>query len=1537
MTATLHCRASIPAGCQKNLRRRPTVTTGASLLTFLMMLWLHAASVTAQQSPDTSTVELRGHLSDVVMGDFAARSNYAATVSFDQTLRFWDTTDGREIRVCEGHTGPLYSLATGPRGLIMATGAQDNTVRIWEIPQTRPLLAFPNHQGLPTGVSVAPSGRWMLSADKTGNIFLRDRRQPFDAAGVQLADQPLTRQGHSDLPLASAWRTDDQLFATSDQSGRILFWSPLLEGIQGELRAGASAINGIGFSSNNQQLYSCSADGILRVWQMPAPPQRMLPTVTAQLTAISVAANQPTALGAAKDGTLRLYDVNNGTVSRDLMKQPRTVLRLSQQPAGQLVATVDDQSALSLISLADGTPQGSLAGHQGTLQAIAFHPGSQQLFSTGDDGLIRLWNLPKPAVDAAGHTQPPTEIVSAPNGQWFATGASDNNVRIWTAAGQAQRELPGHQQKITALAARFDSAQLASADASGRIHLWNPGNGQLEATLLGTPGSVQALGFARNNAGVLSADSDGLIRHWKLPVTPPQDVTGHTGKTLTLAVNADHSLVLSGSEDKTVRLWNFSNGQQIRSFDGHDAVVRCVCFSPDGTLVAAAGDGGRISVWSTTDGTLRHRRVGVQGTVTGIALTAGNRSLIAATSAQTLAVWALPGAGEESPEDATPVGTARLPDAGVTKLLVSPDGNTLYTCSGSGSPRIWPLNEGSLTGDAPSAGLNGRAGIVSGFAVSSDGKFMASCSEDGTVFVWDLGTPVAAPRTLKLSGPARSVSISRDGSRIVAGLDAGLSALIDTTTMQVLQHFMSDTQRCEAVAISGDGMQSFAAGDATIIKRFTAAVDRVYAGADAAITELLVLAEDAGIAAVSAAGQRVFRWKTTGEELPALETPVAGQTHLATSPTGAMLLATGPQGKTTLWELAGQQATEKARFQLSAVATSVSLNSDGTRIALTDNTKTITVASTASGKVLEQLAFQRPMTGVVWSSADGRSLSCIGQDNNVTVSIPALARFFPVDAVAQSALGLSPDGSRFWSGGTDGVIRQWVTSEGKLERELKGHTAAVTDLSLSPNSQLLVSSSLDKTVRIWNAADGQLQVTLEHPVEVTGVSIRSDSTRLATTSVDGIVRLWDLAGGVLLETYTTPAAPTAKTQWLNDGQTLISCAGTELQVNRTSVLRALPLTEADAVAGMRLLAGGAQALTISSTGVARLTDTNNGNLIRQYETPQEVRAIATRVDNQAVALGMADGLVQVVNPGNGTVTQELQFESGVVSLAWSTDNQKLAVACEDATLSVYGPVVPPATAEPGVSLYLHEQIRTETPLLTLEFTDSNQQLLGTQSTGVVTQWKTAQPTALRQLNHGGAVYAVAIAADGTTIVSGSADQTVRIWDAITGQQRFQMRGHVGAVHSLAVSPDGALVLTSGADRTIRLWDAVGGRQLKQLATTSETMYSVAIHPDGQIAAAAGADRQVHLYQLLTGAEIRTLNGHTDYIHSIRFSPDGKRLMSYGYAGQLRIWNVADGKELFSDRIGRVGNYASYAFDGSRALLSNGDGSARIFELPGAVR
>ena len=1492
----------------------------------------------AAQQEAQPALELQGHLSDVVMGDYTVRSNYAVTVSFDQTIRFWNVTDGTEIRQYEGHTGPVYSVGADPRGLLIASGAQDNTVRLWEVPQTKPMLEFAGHMGIPQGVSISPTGRWMLSSDSTGKFTLRDRLSLLTAAGVQSPDQPVPRSVHTAPATASAWRTDDQLFATSDSSGRIIFGSPLLLGNQGELQGSSESVVGLGFSSNNQQLYSTSNDGIIRVWQLPAPPQRTLAPATAAITSFVVTSNQPTALAAAADGTLRLYDVNNGVVSRELAKQPRVIREMALQPAGQLLATIDDQSVLRVLNLADGATQGVLAGYTGALNRVLFHPGNQQLLTSGEDGLVRLWKLPVATIDTPGHTQPPTHIVSANNGQWFATASPDLTIRIWAANGQAQRALQGHTAKISALAVRFDDAQIASASDTGMIRLWNAGNAQQEAAIIGHPGQVQALGYERDNTAMLSADSDGLIRRWQLPITAPQPIAGHASTTYALAVSPDSSLVLSGSEDKTVRLWNYGNGQAVRNFAGLDVVVRSVCFSPDGSFVAAAGEGGRICVWATADGSLRHRRTAAGGNVTGLAFLGGNNSLASVDSTQSLKVWALPAPGEESPEDTAPVQAVQLPDAGVSKIRISANGATLYTSAGGGPIRTWNVAEGKLAAEAPVGALGGRTGNLTDLCISGDGNRLASCSDDGSVAFWDLQNPAAAPRTAKLSGPARSVALSRDGARLLVGLDKGLSALLTTDTLSVLQHFSIEATVTTAVCLNADGTRAITAGNIPAMSLFVPSVNRLYQGADAAISQLAITTDPPGIAAVTANASKVYRWNTAAEALPPIALPAQGKTLISADREGKQLLAAIAEGRTLLWPLADPAQGKTADTAQPRPATHVSLNRDGTLVAIADGTNAVRIHAAATGRQVERIDFARAMTGAAWTGPEGNLLACIGADNNISVAAPSFLRALDCEAQPQPALAMSTDGARVFSGSNDGKVRQWILNEGREERAIAAHTAPVTDLAFAPNGQYFASSSDDKTVKVWNIGNGELQADLPHPGKVLSVSIRSDSLRLSSTAEDGIVRVWDVATATLLETFHASDNKGGIARWMNDGQTVVISGGTpSLQTNRTSVLRAVRVDTADAVQRMELLAGGAQALTLSADGSVHLTDTNNGNLIRKYELPAAARAIAVRADNQAIAVGLDSGLVQVINPGNGTVVQELPHEQAITALAWSADNQRLAIASADSLLTIYGPVIPPAQAEPGVSLYLHEKIRTNTPLQTLQYTDQNRQLLATQEPGTITQWKTAQPTQVRQFNHGGAVYAVAISSDGNTIVSGSADQTVRVWDAETGQQRFQMNGHVGAVHSLAISPDGALVLTSGADRSLRLWDAVGGRQLKQLATTSETMYSVAIHPDGQIAAAAGADRKIHLYQLLTGAEIRTLEGHTDYIHSIRFSPNGNSLMSYGYAGQLRIWNVADGAERYAARVGRVGNYASYAFDGSQALLSNGDGVARIFDIPANAR
>ena len=372
---------------------------------------------------------------------------------------------------------------------------------------------------------------------------------------------------------------------------------------------------------------------------------------------------------------------------------------------------------------------------------------------------------------------------------------------------------------------------------------------------------------------------------------------------------------------------------------------------------------------------------------------------------------------------------------------------------------------------------------------------------------------------------------------------------------------------------------------------------------------------------------------------------------------------------------------------------------------------------------------------------------------------------------------------------------------------------------------------------------------------------------------------------------------------------------------------------------MAMLNGGAQVATCSADGKVVVTNTSNGQVVRTFggESDVALNCVATRLDNQRVAAGTAAGQVLVWNAANAQPVQTIEIGAAVTSLAYSPDNQKLAIVDEKNNLSVFGPSASPELARPGVELYLHQRNVSACSVTSIEFARDSRSVWAAQEDGQLSQWAYASPAQLRQFNHGGPVYGVAISRDGKTLVSGSADQTVRIWDASTGQQRFQMRGHIGAVHSVALTPDESLIVSSGADRSVRLWDVTGGRQLKQLASLRETMYSVAVHPNGQTVAAAGADRKIHLFDVLTGAEKMTLEGHSDYIHCVAFNPNGARLLSYGYAGQLRVWNAADGKALLEQRAGQIGNFAHYSADGSRVLLANGDGTARVFVIPAEAR
>ena len=145
--------------------------------------------------------------------------------------------------------------------------------------------------------------------------------------------------------------------------------------------------------------------------------------------------------------------------------------------------------------------------------------------------------------------------------------------------------------------------------------------------------------------------------------------------------------------------------------------------------------------------------------------------------------------------------------------------------------------------------------------------------------------------------------------------------------------------------------------------------------------------------------------------------------------------------------------------------------------------------------------------------------------------------------------------------------------------------------------------------------------------------------------------------------------------------------------------------------------------------------------------------------------------------------------------------------------------------------------------------------------------------------HTDTVYSVAFSPDGQTLASGSADGTIILWDTTTGQYKQTLTGHKRAVYSVAFSSDGETLASGSWDKTIILWNTTTWKYIHTLTGHEKVVYSVAFSPDGKILASGSADKAIILWDTTTGKRIETFTRHRKAIYGVAFSPDGQTLVS----------------------------------------------------------
>jgi len=241
-------------------------------------------------------------------------------------------------------------------------------------------------------------------------------------------------------------------------------------------------------------------------------------------------------------------------------------------------------------------------------------------------------------------------------------------------------------------------------------------------------------------------------------------LVGHYGRVTSVAFSPDGTLLASGSDDYTVRLWRSSDGTFLRSLQGHTGYVKSVAFSPDGTILASGSDDNTVRLWQVSDGALLRTLKEHTNWVEEVVFSPDGRLLASGSCAKLdqagwcmageIRLWLVP--------DGSVLQTLKGHTDRVTGVAFSPDGETLASGSGGGTPQLWQVANGT-----PLRSLGSQVWGVSEVSFSPDGQALAAVSLDETVRLWQIEDG-SLLQTLPTPGGATDVAFSPEGTLLVA-------------------------------------------------------------------------------------------------------------------------------------------------------------------------------------------------------------------------------------------------------------------------------------------------------------------------------------------------------------------------------------------------------------------------------------------------------------------------------------------------------------------------------------------------------------------------------------------------------------------------------------------------------------------------------------------------------------------------------------------------------------------------------------------------
>jgi len=639
-------------------------------------------------------------------------SNPPADVQRALAEVFWQAG---AVRRYEGHAiganseadKRVWSVAYRPDGEMIASGAQNAVIILWDAQTGQEIRRLEDGhnpaEGRIYGLAFSPDGQTLISGGSDGDLVLWD---------VATGDILQTFEGHTAGVWAVAFAPDGQSVFSSSADTNIFRWDVANGTILQRYVGHTDQVISFDISPDGTRLVSGGFDSLVRVWDVESGQELYtLGEGLGRILGISISPTGQQAVSVGLGRQVILWNLETREQIRTFADVPETPRGVDFAPNGQTFALAGFDSTVRWLDINSGATLQNFLGHEAQVPTVAFSPDGNALVSGSYDSYLIRWDLYGRGGEIRRYpaqAQRYTTLALSPSGDYALTGSFAGQLALVDIeTGETVRTF-GQDLGEVYSAVFNDNRQVYVASQKGGLALWDVNTGEqirryddltapVRAVALHPQGTFLAAGGGNIQISP-QRPLDNRVYVWSVngtTQTPRFVLAGHTSPVQALAFSPDGSLLASAGDDQQIILWNMADGTEVRRMTGqHTNGILSLAFSPDGSRLASGGREASIILWDVTSGAFIRRFQGHIAAVRQLAFVFEGEGLLSASGNMpsrtntlnrddTIILWDV-AIGEE-------LRRFRAHTGPVTGLEILPQQDAFLTVADDGQMILWHL------------------------------------------------------------------------------------------------------------------------------------------------------------------------------------------------------------------------------------------------------------------------------------------------------------------------------------------------------------------------------------------------------------------------------------------------------------------------------------------------------------------------------------------------------------------------------------------------------------------------------------------------------------------------------------------------------------------------------------------------------------------------------------------------------------------------------------------------------------------------------